>query len=456
MSLVASLVLVSVLLPQSPNAQEGGERKTLLTPAEHASLRDKLARFLADEAAAEMGGKDRDKNAAKKAKSRDAWDAEWEKAKIKTAKSGNLLASMADLSAIFENCFLVKAPKNSPGELRKEQVPDSDDEFVYQLPKSYKNTVPTRLVFLLPGTAAPNGAPPWSKPTDYYVATWDKSATSADAIFHIPAIPSQLELDPIPDFSREGAEVEEDRRSKLMLASLGTTMQLANVDRRRIVLDCGRGNSGYGLRFMTLFPDRWAGAILREPTAVDDLRLGTLTGIPILLVRTAKTATVVDALAKRLEEVSPKKITVLDAADEYPHKALTPKIEEWLATCRRNMVPARVVIEPNHDRFNRAYWAKIDVADPLSTSAPDKKARLEVVAERAVNRITVKTIGVESFTLMLNDDLVDLDKEFTVVINDKAVTEKKTRVFRDMRDNMVKRMDWDYLFPVKFSTIVPK
>ena len=39
----------------------------------------------------------------------------------------------------------------------------------------------------------------------------------------------------------------------------------------------------------------------------------------------------------------------------------------------------------------------------------------------------MKARGVESFTLLLNDDLVDLDKEFTVVVNDKAVTEKRTR-----------------------------
>ncbi|MBL8755044.1 MAG: hypothetical protein JNK15_17200 [Planctomycetes bacterium] len=444
------------MLPQNPSAQEGSDKKPLLTPAEHASLRDKLAKFLADEAAVAMGGKDREKNVDKKAKSKAAWDAEWKKAEAKVAKTGILLASTADVSAIFENCFTVKPPKNSPGELRKEQVSDTDIEFSYMLPKSYKNTVPTRMVFLLTGSGGANGATMWTKASDYYGATWAKSATEADAIFHIPTIPAQLELDPIPDYSREGAEAEEDKRSRMMLASLGTMMQMANIDRRRIVLDCGRGNSGYGLRFMTLFPDRWAGAILREPTAVDDLRLGTLTGIPILLVRTAATAATVDALAKRLEEISPKKITVLDAADEYPHKALTPKIEEWMAGCRRNMVPSRIVIEPNHDQFNRAYWAKIDVANPLLTSAPDKKARLEVVAERAVNRITVKTVGVESFTLMLNDDLVDLDKEFTVVINDKAVTEKKTRVLRDLKDNVVTRMDWDYLFPVKFSTTVPK
>ena len=210
------------------------------------------------------------------------------------------------------------------------------------------------------------------------------------------------------------------------------------------------------LRTATLFPERFAGVILRDPVAVDDIRVGSLHGMPVLLLKTASNAAVVDALKTRLEGVSKDTITVVDATDEYPHKGATAAIEGWMAKQKRSMTPKSIVLEPNHDRFNRAYWIKIDRADSVVTTAGDKRPRLEVQVDRAANRITVKTVGVEQFTMSLNDDLVDLDKEFTVVVNEKAVTEKKTRSFREMWEGVQNRFDWDNLFPTRMQTTVPK
>ena len=47
-------------------------------------------------------------------------------------------------------------------------------------------------------------------------------------------------------------------------------------------------------------------------------------------------------------------------------EAATPQIEEWMGKQRRSMTPKRVVVEPNHNRFNRAYWVDIDTAGPLA------------------------------------------------------------------------------------------
>ena len=94
--------------------------------------------------------------------------------------------------------------------------------------------------------------------------------------------------------------------------------------------------------------------------------------------------------------------------------------------------------------------------NPLHTAAADNKPRIEVTADRTANRIVVKARGVENFTLLLNDDLVDLDKEFTVIVNDKAVTEKRTRDLISMQKMLVDRRDWDFLFPVRYQSAVPK
>lgn len=455
-------LLLSVALPQDPPSQAvrpaqdpaaAAGKPALLSAAEQATLRNKLMRYLADDAAYNrLSGKEREKAARAREKTKEDFDSEWKKLE----KKGNLLGSMTDLRAVFDNCFLVKAPQVSLGSLRTEKLKELDVEFAYFLPKTYKVDKPVRTVVVLPGTSAADAAAAWTKPADYFAATWDKSASSNDAIFHLPTVPAGLELDPIPDYSREGAEEEEERRIRLVWASFGDTMSSYNLDRGRIFLDAGRGACGFALRFVTLFPDRFAGIVLRQPTEVDDLRLGSLTGTAVLLLRTPATAAVVDALQQRLQEAAPGSATVLDAADEYPHKGSTAAIEDWMQKQRRNMSPSKVVIEPNHDRHNRAYWVDIDTADSLLTASPDKKPRLEVQADRAANRITVKAVGVERFTLLLNDDLVDLDKDFTVVVNDKAVQEKRTRSFRDLRDRVIQRSDWEYLFPVMFSTVVPK
>jgi hypothetical protein len=94
--------------------------------------------------------------------------------------------------------------------------------------------------------------------------------------------------------------------------------------------------------------------------------------------------------------------------------------------------------------------------DSVHTAPVDKKPRVVVEADRAANRVKVTAVGVESLVLQLNDALIDLDKEFTVVVNDKAVTEKFTRDFNRMLDYVILRFDAEFLFPVQFRTRVPR
>lgn len=461
MSFLASLALTSlaVFLPQedpAPTATPQG-RPPLLTPAEQSTLRDKLVKYLeADELYQRAESlKDRDKANKSREKTKEAFQKEWDL----RLKKGNLVGSMADLRALYDNCFAVPAPKFTPGTLRKEKVKDSALEYTLFLPKTYKADKPMRTILVLPGTTAADQTSTWVDGERYFEAVWDKTTALADTIIHVSHLPSGasgIEMDPVPDFSRDGQDAQEGKRIEAVFSSFGLTMAAVNVDRSRVFMDCARGNCGFGLRFISMFPDRWAGVVLRHPTAIDDIRIGSLLGLPVLMIKTPATAAVVDALKARLEAQSPNSVTVIDATDEYPHKAAAGAIEAWMGKQRRTMSPARVVIEPNHDRFNRAYWVRMGPMNPLHIGPADSKPRIEVQADRANNRIVVKARGVENFSLLLNDDLIDLDKEFTVVVNDKAVTEKRTRDLRSMQERLVQRRDWDFLFPVEYNSSVPK
>ncbi|MBL9079004.1 MAG: hypothetical protein JNL08_15985 [Planctomycetes bacterium] len=459
MSVLVSLLLapLAVLAPQGDPAAAGQTtdpaRAARLTPAEQKSLHDKLVKYLsADEDYDRATSiKDREKTNKKREKTLSDFDDEWQKL---SARKGDLLGSMADLRAVFENCFELPRPSFSLGQLRKETAKEDGVDYSFYLPKGYKPETSLRTFVVLPGTAGAEGS--WAKPADYFAAVWDKTDTQLDTIFVVPHVPNGLELDPVPDYSREGAEAEEMRRNTAVFAGWGRVMTGFNVDRARTFLDCGRGACGFGLRFVSIFPDRFAGVVLRDPVAVDDIRLGSMLGMPVLMVKTAANAAVVDALRKRFEELTPGSVTVVDATDEYPHRAAGPAITEWSAKQRRNMTPSRVVIEPNHDRYKRAYWVEIDRSDPMLGAPLDARPRIEVTADRAQNRIVVQARGIERFVLRLNDDIVDLGKEFTVVVNDKAVPEKKERSFRDMEKGFKLRRDWDYLFPVIYRASVPK
>jgi hypothetical protein len=465
MSVLASLALVSLLLPQAPQGgeQENGTAKAgVLGPQERATLRDKLAKFnLEDANLAFASDRDREKARRKREAALKEFEEDWAKAEKKGA-----LGSMPDLRAVFENCFLLKPPTVSLGQLRADKTEGNSGpvDFSFYLPKTYKPQVPARTILLLPGSTAADNAGTWAKPADHFAATWEKSALADSSIVHVPVIPAGLELDPAPDYTREGGDADERRRFDAMWAGFGKTLQTYNVERSRVVLDCGRNACGFGMRFLTIYPDRFAGAVLRAPSEIEEPRPGTTTGIrlaslnglPILLLRAEANAAAVDALTKRLDEESPGSATVLEVTDAYPHKGHAAEIEKWILERKREPLPKKLVIAPNHDQFNRAYWADIDVADSLVAAPIESLPRLECHADRAANRITVKAVGIERFTLFLNDDLVDLDKEFTVVVNDKAIPEKRTRNFREMRERVITRSDWDFLFPVVFSTAVPK
>lgn len=425
-------------------------QKALLTPAEQTGLRAKLVKFLEsdEEFIRAVSPKDREKTGKVRIKAKEDFDKEFDR----LAKKGDLVGSMLDLRPIFNNCFVLKRPSYSFGQLRKSVNKEDNVEFSCWVPKNYKPEVPMPTILVLPGATGPGA---WSKGADYFKVLFEKSGAANTSIVHVCQLPDGAELDVAPEYTKEGAEVEEQRRIAAVFSGFAVTMNELNVDRSRTFLDCGKGNSGFGLRFATFFPDRFAGVILRDPVAVDGIRLGNLAQIPVLLFKSTENAAVADQLAARLREVNPEGVMIIDAKDAYPYVGHGSTVEEWMGKQQRSMTPSKVVIEPNHDRFNRAYWVDIDTVTPLLSAPKDHLPRLEVKADREANRVEVTAVGCESFVLNLNDDLVDLSKEFTVIVNGKATTEKRTRSFAKLQAGLLKRRDWDFLFPVEYRGTVP-
>ncbi|MEC9047587.1 MAG: hypothetical protein VYA51_06195 [Planctomycetota bacterium] len=445
MFVAASLSLFLAAIPQ-----QQGEQKPILSARDQKSLADKLKKYLAAEIAYDNAeGRAREKAGKTRRKAKSSFNDAWENAE----KKGELLGSMADLNAIYNNCFTPGKPSHGKGKIYPQSMGSGSDlKWGIFVPKKYREKNPWPAIVALPDGAAGK----WAKPAAHFKATWEGSGMMATHVVHIPMIPEGLELDPIPDYSREGAEVDENNRNRTVLGTLGYVLNNYNIERDKVFLDCGKESCGYGMRLASLFPDRFAGVILRDAVAIDGIRLGALSNLPILMLKSDANGAAVDALKARLDEACPGMATVIDAKGASPHLDSAADILSWMGEQRRVMAPTKVVLEPNHDRFKKAYWVNIHVAESLLTTTGDDQPRMTVEADREQNRITVEATSVERFELLLNDTLVDLSKEFTVVVNGKAVQEKRRRSFRDMHSRMMTRNDWGYLFPVRYVTTVPK
>jgi len=447
MQLFAKLMTASLfLLVQGAVAQQ---QDPLLSAGEQKSLRTKLAKLIdADQEYSDpsLTGKARRKAARIYDTAKAAFVKDWES---RLAKKGNVLASMVDLEAIFANVFTY--PRKPGLSVRKIRAKGDIPAYVLSVPKKYRNNSAWPTVLLLSGRDGER----WTDGLEYFKSTWDKMPALADTIFHVPLLPDELEMDPMPDLlTPEGDSVEKARVGEL-LRSFGETQRNYNVDRSRLFLDAGKGTCAFAMRAASYFPERFAGLVLRHPVAVDEVRLGSLTGIPILLLCSEDTKAACTALKERLDSLGEELCTIIETTDDSPFHAATPEVEKWMARVRRNVNRVKVVIEPNHEQFKKAYWLMIDTMDPIHSAPIDKRPRVQAEVDRAENRINIRAVGVESILLNLNDALVDLDKEFTIVINDKAVSEKRTRDFNTMLDYAQQRFDTDFLFPVQLRIGVP-
>ena len=103
------------------------------------------------------------------------------------------------------------------------------------------------------------------------------------------------------------------------------------------------------------------------------------------------------------------------------------------------------------------HWVSIALAESLySGLQADEMPSVEAVVDRDANRITIKTKSVSGIWLYLNDALVDLDKEFTVVLNGTAITETRQRNRYDMTEWLFGRWDPSFIWTSHYKFAVPK
>lgn len=140
----------------------------------------------------------------------------------------------------------------------------------------------------------------------------------------------------------------------------------------------------------------------------------------------------------------------------------------WMAKYTRNPYPKKIVWRQENEekKMPEAFFYWLKVADKHITgrsdddapgSSNERKPYLgkEVTASISGNTVTLEKCDYTSISIYLNDQMVDLDKEVTVVYNGKNIFNGKVKRSVDvMKQSMAERNDPSYVFPAEITVKV--
>jgi len=352
--------------------------------------------------------------------------------KFEQATQQPLVLDADALLEVFEDAF---APAKTPPANGVTVCEKEGEERVVFLPDDYEPSKAQPTVVLIGGRKQRGDAAAMKA---YLEETWGEAARREHMTVIAPVVPPDVDLDRAHHKGPDKEKLTEEAIAAVF-RPLGAAWMNVHSSRDRVVIDCGRGASAFGLRLVSMFPDRFAGIVLRWPVADDTLRVEALQGMPVLLIRSPETKATCDRLRKQLNVQTPGSCQVLTPPGEYPFAGETG-IAEWSRQQRRDAMAKRVVVAPIHDRFHHNRWIRIRRADPVAGAPKDNAPLLIADADREKNTITVTARGVQAFTVMVGPSLVDV-RDFTLIVNGKEQNVKLQPSFDYMFRSLSDRFD---------------
>ena len=106
----------------------------------------------------------------------------------------------------------------------------------------------------------------------------------------------------------------------------------------------------------------------------------------------------------------------------------------WMAKLTRNPIPTKVVWAQSGVTRNRYYWLAVD--------EENEKGGSLIVASRSKNRIAIeRSDGVDSLTILINDEMLDMDQQFTLSFNGVDTAVKVDRTIATLTQTLIDRSD---------------
>ena len=137
----------------------------------------------------------------------------------------------------------------------------------------------------------------------------------------------------------------------------------------------------------------------------------------------------------------------------YPNKGHWMDLEDriavpWMAKFTRNPVPASIVWHQDDVAHSRFHW--------LSVAGESRKGRSQIRASYKDQQITLAISSVPEVTFRLNDRMMDLDKQVTVIHDGKALfTGTVERSIQVIARTLAERGDPASLFSAEMTVTLP-
>ena len=431
---VWSLVFFLAAFPGTGRPQSSSKKKAgVLSPGEIRQIAQKLSKYTALQVAyqAEKRADRKIKLGTKKAKAFEALRKTIQA--LEKRRKFKFLASTADLRAVLAAGFNYKKTRTRPGDFFqgefKEKIPGSRQSkvhtFGYWIPKKYpleSRKKPYPLIISLPTKR--HGSKNWYRGRDHLKNTFSGSPLLEDFLMFSPDLPP--ELDP------KGKPANPDQLLSEWLGpflfSFNEFLNSHKVDWNRIILEGGKESTSLALYFANVAPRYFAGLVLRDPGPLEGAVVRDFANLPTLFLVSSATKPNAEWFLKLIKLFKYDNCTVLEG-EKYPFPSLGQKLVDWVRARKRNPAPPHLVFQPLFSGLGSHWWIQISKYDKFVEDARTEEDLpvIEVTADRKTNRITVNAKNISSYNLLLNDDLVDLEKPVTVVTNGKAEEFKMAR-----------------------------
>ena len=313
------------------------------------------------------------------------------------------------------------------------------------LPKKYSDRKLWPVLFCLPNTKD------FPTTSNYIKDVWQKSPTIKDEFIVV-----------VPTPASKGKDWRTDAKSyaralitlRHVAGTFGASRKTGGPasDYTRIWIDGDDTAALLAARFTEFF----AGAILRgsdgKAGSINLRTAGGLNGLPAYCIVNPKKS----KQTKYAELLKTDNAATEVVQFENPLAADAEAIAKWMKGLPPRGTPRSIQYTIHNSSFQRHQWINVLRYD----SSLDPPASFEAVADRATNTVTVKARGLTQFEISLNDALVDLNNDVTIIVEEdgKPLEVLKGKVARDLGTMLTELIESNQpwrVYPVRIAVDMP-
>jgi hypothetical protein len=232
-------------------------------------------------------------------------------------------------------------------------------------------------------------------------------------------------------------------------------------DRSKVILD-GIGKAGLSAyRFATWYPSYFSGVIGRD-VSLEPLAMENVKNIPFLYLSSSENNKS-DEAKKWAENHSEGEIPQVSFIEDEgklikPSDEAIGAVKEWMSKVTKDTIPNEVYLKTASMEFASSHWIKIknlNAGLDLTDNFDDPNYPwIKAVVDKESNSIVLDTKRIIGFTVYLNDQIVDLDKTVTIVLNgNKRFEGKIERSLDKMLDKIFYDPDFEIYVNYKDLTV---